>query len=116
MNINIGGQGIDLTEALRDKVNLEFKRLEKVLDASAKISIEIGKTSNHHKQGDVFSAHGKIVEPKAEYFAEIVTSDLYAAIDALADEFFEQVTQSKARHRVLLKKGQSVIKKLLRLS
>lgn len=116
MHIDISGQGIELTAALRDRVTSEFARLEKVLDPVARLTIEIGKTSNHHKQGDVFKAQGKIIEPKAEYFAEIITNDLYSAIDALADELFDQITQSKARHRVLLKKGQSIIKKLLRLS
>jgi ribosomal subunit interface protein len=116
MHIDISGQNIELTESLHDRVHAEFSKLEKVLDEHSRITIEIGKTSNHHKQGDIYKAEGKIIEPKAEYFAEIITGDLYSSIDALSDELFEQVTQSKSRHRALLKKGQSVIKKLLRLS
>lgn len=116
MNITISGMNIEITEALREKVYRSLERLEKVVDPNTRIAVEIGKTTNHHKQGDVYKAEGKVVEPKAEYFADIITSDLYSSIDTLADELFDQITRSKSRHRVLMRKGQSIIKKLLRLS
>ena len=106
---------MDLTDALRDHVHGEFGKLEKVLDPSARIVVEIGKTSDHHKQGNVFKAEAKIIEPKAEYFADVTTTDLYTAINTLSDELFQKVNQSKKRHRVLLKKGQTIIKKLLKM-
>ena len=77
--------------------------------------VEIGKTTDHHKQGDIFKAEGRIIEPKAEYFANIVSEDLYTAINSLSDELFQQVTESKSRHRTLLKRGRGMIKRLLRL-
>ena len=107
---------MDITDALRNRVIQEFARLEKILDPNVRIMVEIGKTTNHHKQGEIYKAEAKIVEPKAEYFANIITENLYVSIDTLADELFEQVTKSKSRHRVLMRKGQSIIKKLLRLS
>lgn len=116
MHIDISGSHMDLTDALRDHVHNEFKKLEKVLDPSARIVVEIGKTSEHHKQGNVFKAEAKIIEPKAEYFSDVITTDLYTAINTLSDEIFQQVTHSKKRHRVLMKKGQAIIKKLLRLN
>ncbi len=114
MHIDISGLHMDLTDALRDHVHAEFAKLEKVLDPAARIVVEIGKTTEHHKQGNVFKAEGKIIEPKAEYFADIVTNDLYTAINTLSDELFQRVSDSKKRHRTLLKRGQSIIKKLLR--
>ncbi len=95
MHIDISGLRIDLTDALHDHVNTEFKKFEKILDPSARIVVEIGKTTDHHKQGDIFKAEGRIIEPKAEYFANIVSEDLYTAINSLSDELFQQVTESK---------------------
>lgn len=115
MHIDISGLRIDLTDALHDHVNAEFKKFEKILDQNARVVVEIGKTTDHHKQGDIFKAEGRIIEPKAEYFANIVSEDLYTAINSLSDELFQQVTQSKSRHRTLLKRGRGMIKKLLRL-
>ncbi len=115
MHIDISGTKIDLTEALHNHVNAEFKKLERVLDPSARIAVEIGKTTDHHKQGDIFKAEARIIEPKAEYFANIVSEDLYTAINSLSDELFEQVTKSKDKHRTLVKRGSAIIKKILRL-
>lgn len=114
MHIDISGSRIDLTDALRDHVHSEFAKLEKLLEPNARIAVEIGKTTEHHKQGDIFKAEAKIIEPKAEYFADVIAHDLYTAINMVADELFEQVTRSKSRHRDLLKKGSAIIKKLLR--
>ncbi len=115
MHIDISGLRIDLTEALQNHVDQEFKKLEKVLDPNARIIVEIGKTTEHHKQGDIYKAEARIIEPKAEYYVDIISEDLYTAINTLSDELFQQVTRSKSRHRELLKKGRSMIKKLLRL-
>jgi ribosomal subunit interface protein len=116
MHIDITAKNIDLTDALRNRVESELAKLEKIVGTDTRIYVEIGKISNHHKQGDVYKAEGKISSPGADYFADIVTDDLYTAIGDLGNELFRQVTTSKSRGRALMRKGQSIIKKLLRLS
>lgn len=114
MNIAISGSHIDLTDALQNHVDSEFAKIEKLIDPHARITVEIGKTTEHHKQGNIFKAEAKIVEPKAEYFATIISDDLYTAIGMLSDELSEQITRSKDRQRTLFKRGSAMIKKLLR--
>ncbi len=114
MHIDILGTHIALTDALRDHVHAEFEKLKKHLDPGARIAVEIGKTSDRHKQGDIFRAEARIVQPKAEYFADVVANDLYTAINTLVDDLTEQIVRSKSRHRALLKSGRAIIKKLLR--
>lgn len=116
MNIALLGTNIDITEALRAKVYAEFEKFKKVLDPHVRIAVEIGKINKHHKQGEVYKAEAKIVEPKAEYFANFITENLYTSITTLADELFEKVTKSKAKHRSLSKRGGGKIKELLKLS
>ena len=116
MHIDIIAKNIDLTDALRNHVESELAKLEKIINPESRIYVEIGKTTNHHKQGDVYKAEGKIISPGTEIFANIITNDLYAAIGDLGNELFQQVTQTKSRKRALLRKGQAFIKKFLRLS
>ena len=116
MKIDIIAKNIELTEALRNHVESELERLQKVMNPDARIYVEIGKTTNHHKHGDVYKAEGKISLPGSEYFADIITDDLYTAISGLGNELFNQVTQSRSKTRSLIRRGQSAIKKLLRLS
>lgn len=115
MNITITGSHIDLTDALKNHVDQEFNKLEKLLDSNTRVAVEIGKTTEHHKQGNIFRAEARIIEPKAEYFADIVSDNLYTAVSLLSDELSQQVIRSKDKHRTLLKRGRSMIKKLLRL-
>ena len=116
MNITLLGTNLDITESLREKVYAEFKRFEKILEPNTHIAVEIGKTTHHHKNGEVYKAEVKIVEPKAEYYADFVTENLYESIDTLADELFQKITSSKSKHRSLFRRGGAKIKKLLRLS
>ena len=116
MHIDIIAKNIDLTDALRNHVESELAKLDKVINPESRIYVEIGKTTHHHKQGDVYKAQGRIVSPGTEYFADIITNDLYTAIGDLGNELFRQVTQTTSRKRALLRKGQALIKKLLRLS
>jgi ribosomal subunit interface protein len=116
MHIDIIAKNIELTDALRNHVELELDKLKRVVSSDAHIYVEIGKTTNHHKHGDVYKAEGKISLPGSKYFADIITDDLYTAISDLGNELFNQVTQSKSKTRALIRRGQSVIKKLLRLS
>jgi ribosomal subunit interface protein len=116
MHIDITTKNIDLTDALRNRVESELAKLEKITKADTRIYVEIGKINNHHKQGDIYKAEGKISSPGSDYFAEIVTDDLYTAIGDLGNELFSQINESKSRSRALIRKGQSIIKKLLRLS
>jgi hypothetical protein len=86
------------------------------LDPSARIAVEIGKTTDHHKQGDIFKAEARIIEPKAEYFAEYHFRRFVHCYQFIVSmNYLSKITKSKDRHRTLLKRGSSMIKKLLRL-
>ena len=116
MHIDITTKNIDLTDALRNHVASELQKIEKIAGSESRIYVEIGKTTQHHKNGDIYKAEGKLVDSGLEYFTNVITDDLYTAIGKLGDELFNQINKTTSRKRVLLRKGQAIIKKLLRLS
>lgn len=115
MNLNIKGTNMDLTDAITDYVNKKASSLEKFSNGSG-ISgyIEIGKTTNHHKQGYVFKAEFDLNINGERYFAKSEQDDLYAAIDDAKEEISRKVTHNKDRKRTLFKRGASSVKKMLK--
>ena len=87
MNINIKTIGISLTPSISDYVNKRMESVNKFMenDPSAICSFEVGKTTQHHKRGDVFRAEAHIVAAKRDIYVDSEQSDLYAAIDAVRD-------------------------------
>ena len=64
MNIIIK-KNIDLTPALETYLQKKFAALEKLVTAinktnPAELTIEVGRTTNHHRKGDVYRAAAKL--------------------------------------------------------
>ncbi len=97
MNINIRTNGIELTEAIRSYVEEKFNSLEKFGKDLMLAEVEVGKTTNHHQKGDIFSCsatltiHGDVVKMERE------AEDLYKAIDKVRDHLREALAERKDR-------------------
>ena len=83
MNINIKTTTISLTPAISEYVEKRLRSIEAFLqdDTTAQCDIELARTTNHHKQGDVFKAEVHIVAKDINIYASVEKEDLYAAID-----------------------------------
>jgi len=115
MNINIKATNMELTEAITDYVNKRVSSLEKFLkDGEITGYVEIGKTTNHHKQGDVFKAELDIKINGERFFTEVSTSDLYTAIDEAKEEIARKITDTKDRKKTLFKRGAISVKKMIK--
>ncbi len=117
MNIKIRSRNIEITPAINDYVTKKIKTLDKFLDSSKEIlcEIELGKTTNHHKSGDIFRAEVNISEPGSrQFYAATEESDLYAAIDVVRDEAEREIVSQKSRYKTLLRKGATQVKMLIK--
>jgi ribosomal subunit interface protein len=115
MAINIKTTTIELTEAIRDYTEKRLGSLEKFSGGIPTVSVEIGKTTEHHKQGDFFSAKATLVTPLGkEYFATSEKDDLYVAIDDVREELRMQLTAGKKKEESLFKRGARRMKNMLR--
>lgn len=107
---------MDLTPAILEYVNKRISSLEKFVKNGNAITgqVEVGKTTNHHKQGDVFRSEFALEINGESYYAQSETSDLYVAIDMTREEIFRKLTDNKDRKQTLFKRGAMSVKKMLK--
>lgn len=93
MQFTLGGQGIKITQALRDKVEqkqanvLKYSRQAESLDVVLAVANEKGGTG--------FMAEATFVEPGNTHHAEATEPDMYTAIDVMFERLAKQVRREK---------------------
>ena len=117
IKINIKATGIQLTPAISDYASKKVEILSKLIDPSdesAMCDLEVGKTTGHHKTGDVYRAEINLRVAGKQLRAVAEKENLYAAIDAMKDEISHELKSYKTKKFTLLKKGGQRIKQILR--
>jgi len=120
MQINLLGKNIELTEAIKDYVSKRVTNLEKLLSrieekqGKVMVNFEVGKSTNHHKGGEVFHADCLIKIDGKEFYGSADKEDLYEAIDAVKDSLYNELSKNKDRNQTLLYRGARSIKKMMK--
>lgn len=117
MKTDIKVTGFDLTPAISDYVAEKMVQIDKFIDPSdesAMAQVEIGKTTAHHKQGDVFRAEINIRLSGRTVRAVEELDDLYAALDKVKDDLVRQITSGSAKKQTLLRRGARKFKDFIR--
>lgn len=116
MNINIKATNMDLTSAISEYANKRLASIEKFVKAGEEMvaRIELGKTTNHHKQGDIFRAEFNIEIAGTKFYTFSEKEDLYKAIDDAREEIVRQVKSNKDRKQTLFKRGATSVKKMIK--
>ena len=89
MNLSIQGHHIEVTPALRGYVMSKLDRIRRHFDQVIDVSVVLGVDKLQQKAEVTLHVKGK------DLFAEAVDTDLYAAIDLLADRLDRQVLKYK---------------------
>ncbi len=117
MNINIKATGIELTVAISDYAHKKFSAIEKYVDkhnSNVVAQVEVGKSTHHHKTGNVFRAEVHLVGDGLDLYAVSEQDDLYAAIDLVKDEIMHNMLQLKGKRETLARRGASMIKDIMK--
>ena len=116
MNINIKATNMELTGAITDYVNKRLFGIEKFVKEGEEIIayVEVGKTTNHHKRGDIFRAEFNIEISGAKFYTFSEKEDLYNAIEEAKEEIFRQIKNKKDRKQTLFKRGATSLKKMVK--
>ncbi|MBP9771634.1 MAG: ribosome-associated translation inhibitor RaiA [Candidatus Pacebacteria bacterium] len=115
--VSFKGTLIDITPAIRSYSEEKVRAFEKFFDGETDevfIALELGLTTRHHQQGDIFRAEITLKAPRISLRAEAEKSDLYVAIDTAKDEMISELKKSKGRHQTMIRKGGRVIKDIMR--
>lgn len=111
MKMNVKATGIELTPSILAYAEKRLDKIEKYLEGGDHIiAVELGKSTNHHKQGDIFRAEIRITGGGANFYATRESEDLYASIDEVRDEIIAEITKDKGKRRSLMRKGGRMIK------
>lgn len=115
MNTIIKGINIELTGAISDYVRKRMKSLSKFLTREdSQIEVEVSKTTNHHKNGEVYKADVSIVSKGKRFFASASKENLYSAVDAVKEEITRTLMRDKDRTQTLFKRGALSVKKMFK--
>ncbi len=116
MKINVTADNITLTPDIYEYLDKRLSHLERILgdDTAAMASVEVGKSTQHHKTGSFFEARIQLHVSGRDFTAEASGESVYAAIDAMKDEITRELTAHKDKQLTQVKKGGRQFKNLLR--
>ena len=114
-NIQIKATNIELTNAIADYVHKKLEHLDRFIkDENHTFYIEVGKTTQHHKNGEYYKAEIKMNHAENNFYAESIKDNLYSAIDTAKDEIVRLLTQKKDKKQTLFKRGAVSVKKMVK--
>ena len=118
INIKASSGGEQITDALRHYAESRIHSIEKFLDKndeSVIVDVEIGKITDHHRQGEVFGAEINLQMANSKLLrAEVTETDQYAAIDIAKDEIIREIKKARGKKEALFRRGARKIKRMLR--
>ncbi|OUV98984.1 MAG: ribosomal subunit interface protein [Betaproteobacteria bacterium TMED156] len=103
MNLKISGHQISVTPAIRDYIIQKFAKIQRHYshDIDAYVVIEVNKLISKIE----LTTH----LPKKDLHLEVEHSDMYAAIDLIADKLDRQVIRYKEIHNESVHSGKSLV-------
>lgn len=116
MKVNVQAHGITLTPDIYEYLDKKLAHIEKLLgpDSSAIAHVEVGKTTNHHKTGNLFEAKIQLRIAGREFTGHASGESVYAAIDILKDEISAELSNHKDKKLTRIKNGGRAVKNLMR--
>lgn len=114
MNIIIKGIHIDVSPAVDEYIRKKSAGLEKFMEESSKLEVDISKSHRHQKSDDAFK-----VEYKAFLRGEYMqgtgeAEDVYGAIDTARDELFMGLSSKKDKKMTMWKRGGLRVKNIMK--
>jgi ribosome hibernation promoting factor len=91
MNLQLSGHHLDLTPAIRSYVNDKLNRISRHFDHVIDVSVILSVNKLDHKVEATVHVRGK------DMHVECIDTDMYAAIDGLADKLDRQILKHKEK-------------------
>lgn len=120
ITVKIKTTNIEQSPTLEDYVTKKLNSLEKFLghyqykNHDLIFEVEIGKTTNHHRQGDIYRAEINFAAGGTHLRSEATRDDLYAAIDEAKDDLKREIRNHTKKHRNIFRRGKAKVKDLIK--
>ena len=119
MKLQLKATNLELTESISTHVRERMASLERMVRRwgdEAEAYVEVGRTTRHHRHGDVYRAETNLRFPGGRVYVTREAADLHSAIDAMRDEVLQELSKLQGRRRELYERGARAFKFLKSLS
>jgi ribosomal subunit interface protein len=117
MRIQTKATNTTLTPSIENYIAKKVEGLERLIrqsDSSASLSVEVARTTEHHKKGDIFRAEFNLHTKEGDFHAVSERKDIYTALDEVKDELLDAFKTKKGKKMRLIRKGQLKVKEVVR--
>ncbi len=117
MRTNIKYTRLSSTPDIEKHIASRMQTIQKLVDSkdeSAQAQVEVSKTSDHHKTGDVYRAEINMHIAGADFYAFSEGSDLLGTLDAVRDDIVRKIKTNKDKRVSFVRRGGRKIKNYLR--
>lgn len=116
MRIQTKAANITLTPEIHAYLEKRLNQFNKLVERAQEVvaEVELGKTTQHHRSGDVFRTEINLTVAGKFYRAVSETSDLYASIDDAKDEIVREIKAARGKQRTLMRRGAGKVKDFIK--
>jgi ribosomal subunit interface protein len=117
MKIDLKTTNMSVTPDIKDYLDKKLEALEKLIDpndTSVSCQVELGKTSNHHKSGDIYRAEINLMKDGKQFRAVAEQETIMAAMDEAKDEIVRELKSFKSKQMSLVRRGGAAIKDMIK--
>jgi len=117
MKLTVKGTSLNLTPEVTAYLEKRLAGVKKLIgehDEAVTMDIELGRTTSHHRHGDIFRAEVNIYINQKTFRAAVECDDIFSAIDEVKDEILSELRSHKTKRLNLLRRGGQKLKSLLR--
>ena len=117
MNINVKATNMTVTPDIADYLQKKMNMLDRLIDptdTSVSCEVEVGKTTRHHKSGDIFRAEINLRKDGKMFRAVAEEETILAAIDEVKDEMHRVLGNDKNKQQTMLRRSGAAVKNMLR--
>ena len=91
-----------------------FEKLTKRFGAAGTAHVEVGRTTRHHRTGNIFRAEIQMHFPKKEMRAEAMGKTIFEAMDKVKDDVYMELERYKEKDIDLQKRGARKLKRMMK--
>lgn len=113
MKLQLKVTNLELTDSISAHVQERMDSLERMVRRwgdQAVAYVEIGRTTRHHRQGDVYRAELNLRFPGGMVRVVRQGADLHSVIDAMRDEMLQELSKFRSKRRELAERSARVFK------
>ena len=119
MNLIVKATNFNLTPAIDRYIESSLGSLKKMVKSfgePVETRVEVGRSTYHHKKGNVFFAEVNLRIGKRLLRAKAEAFSLYAALDDVRDELRQELYKFKGKKETMFLRGARSLGKFFRLS